>query len=361
MTLKPNFKPISHSWVATHPEPKGIVQFVGGAFFGTFFPMFFYQFFLRSLYQEGYTLILLPFKFTFNHYREAFFLLREQYRIIPELVKQAGDERSVYLDATNYFWCGHSIGCKYISLLEGFGALPQDEAQRAEFIRAAIVADDKPHTEKEIQTAIAQIDALIASLRGEIAEADRQLKLHLSEKGDAAASDSYKSIAAVKSDKDSDEEPEDFGGIFIKNQISLLIAPDNSPTSAAIKPAFFADFIDSIGLGVKPSPVQTQALIQKGDLFNFMGLVCFAADDIAGATCTWFIKNLKKPPADRREELAGGHLTPLGWQAGDYIQNPFQNPFKKSWLETTAERDKSFETPALNLLQRVREFQQENL
>ena len=29
------FKVISSSWVALHPEPDGVVQFIGGAFFGT--------------------------------------------------------------------------------------------------------------------------------------------------------------------------------------------------------------------------------------------------------------------------------------------------------------------------------------
>ena len=33
------FQPIAHSWVALHPEPKGIIQFIGGAFFGRFFPI----------------------------------------------------------------------------------------------------------------------------------------------------------------------------------------------------------------------------------------------------------------------------------------------------------------------------------
>jgi len=28
------FRPISNSWVAVHPRPRGVVQFVGGAFFG---------------------------------------------------------------------------------------------------------------------------------------------------------------------------------------------------------------------------------------------------------------------------------------------------------------------------------------
>ncbi len=60
------FRPISNSWAAIHPQPKGVVQFIGGAFFGTF-PTIFYQYFLNQLYDAGYAIIALPFRFTFNH------------------------------------------------------------------------------------------------------------------------------------------------------------------------------------------------------------------------------------------------------------------------------------------------------
>ena len=81
--LKLRFKPVSHSWVALHPQPKGVIQFIAGAFFGTFSPMIFYRYLLQCLYKQGYTIILLPFNFTFNHYVEAGFLMREQYEILP--------------------------------------------------------------------------------------------------------------------------------------------------------------------------------------------------------------------------------------------------------------------------------------
>ena len=60
------FRPISFSWVAIHPNPKGIIQFIGGAFFGTF-PTVFYRYFLEELFKQGYTIIALPFKFSFRH------------------------------------------------------------------------------------------------------------------------------------------------------------------------------------------------------------------------------------------------------------------------------------------------------
>ena len=78
------FQPVAHSWVALHPEPKGVIQFIGGAFFGTFFPMFFYRSLLRGVFEDGYTIVVLPFNFTFDHYAEAGFLIKEQYEIMPE-------------------------------------------------------------------------------------------------------------------------------------------------------------------------------------------------------------------------------------------------------------------------------------
>ena len=67
---KLKFRPISHSWVARHPQPEGVVQFVGGAFFGTFGPTLFYRHLVNYFYDKAYTIVILPFSFSFNHYRE---------------------------------------------------------------------------------------------------------------------------------------------------------------------------------------------------------------------------------------------------------------------------------------------------
>ena len=47
-----HFQPISFSWVALHPQPKGVIQFMGGAFFGSF-PTVFYRYFLGQLFESG--------------------------------------------------------------------------------------------------------------------------------------------------------------------------------------------------------------------------------------------------------------------------------------------------------------------
>ncbi len=46
------FQPLYFSWVAVHPNFKGVVQFIGGALFGTF-PTFFYRYYLRKISNEG--------------------------------------------------------------------------------------------------------------------------------------------------------------------------------------------------------------------------------------------------------------------------------------------------------------------
>ena len=104
------FKPISHSWVAENPNPIGVVQFIGGAFYGTL-PTFSYRYFLRNLFEAGYTIIAVPFQFGLNHGEIAKGLLDERDRIRQALG---------YPETLKHFWVGHSLGCKYIALLEAY-------------------------------------------------------------------------------------------------------------------------------------------------------------------------------------------------------------------------------------------------
>ncbi|MFM7424154.1 MAG: DUF1350 family protein [Elainella sp.] len=109
------FQPISFSWVAIHPQPKAVIQFMGGAFFGSF-PTLFYRYFLQTLFEAGYTIVALPFRFSFRHWSIARDLLQEQAALRQLLTQQTGS--LFYQDSANYFWVGHSLGCKYIALLE---------------------------------------------------------------------------------------------------------------------------------------------------------------------------------------------------------------------------------------------------
>ncbi|MEM8675046.1 MAG: DUF1350 family protein [Cyanobacteria bacterium P01_G01_bin.67] len=104
------FKPISRSWVAISEleEPLGVIEFIGGAALGTF-PTIAYQHFLTTLWEHGYTVIAGPYPLGFNH------------KAIAESLK---DERDIIRATLNYshkipqIWVAHSLGCKYIALLE---------------------------------------------------------------------------------------------------------------------------------------------------------------------------------------------------------------------------------------------------
>ncbi|MEH2243412.1 DUF1350 family protein [Nostoc sp.] len=323
--LKLRFKPVSHSWVALHPQPKGVIQFIAGAFFGTFGPMLFYRYLLQSLFEQGYTIILLPFNFSFNHYVEAGFLMREQYEILPELVRMAnvaGYDYEAYLDDKNFSWIGHSLGCKYISLLEGFTALPSKPQDRKQFIRSLL---SNTSDESQIESVIADVNILFDDLTRKTAEVKKLIYTYV-----------HRNIK-IKS-------------VFIKGQVSILLAPDISDTASAIRPQFLADIIDNLGWGVKPTPEETKNLIKDSGLFNIMGLVCFKSDNIAKLTCKWFSKILKKPPQEFLKSLEGGHLKPLGIQLGKYVINLFDKPL----IESVQERNRGFDHYVIQLLEELK-------
>lgn len=284
MNVTLRWKPISFSWVAIHPNPKGVVQFIGGAFLGSH-PTLFYRYFLRKVFEEGYTIIALPFRFSFRHWPIAISLLKEQQVLRKELTNIAhslGYEHEIYQDKSNYFWIGHSLGCKYITLLEFFSGEDWEKI-----------------------------------LEGCVGNSELQ----------------YQQIKTSLQDTEL-EKPS------IKGQASLLIAPDISDTESAIpKPlTFVARFLDKVGLGVLPTKRQTQCFIEGSHLFNLTALISFKKDTIAGnktdknSDVFWMIEQLKlrKPPI-LHEEMPGKHLEPIGIKVGDYIVdiNPFDKFIKR--------------------------------
>ncbi len=326
MNLKLRFKPVSHSWVALHPQPKGVIQFIAGAFFGTFNPMLFYRYLLQSLFEQGYTIIILPFNFTFDHYVEAGFLIREQYEILPELVRMATVNKydyEAYLDDKNFSWIGHSLGCKYISLLEGFTALPPEPQDREKFIRNLL---SNTSNKSQIESAIADINILFEELKQKILEVQKLIRTYVNRE--------------IK-----------INSIFIKGQVSILLAPAIADTGSAIRPQCIADIIDNLGFGVKPTVEETQNLIKDSGLFNIMGLVCFKSDNIAKSTCEWFTNILQKPPQNLRKSLAGGHFRPLGIQLAKYVINLFD----KTLIVSVQERNRGFEHNVIQLLEELKE------
>ncbi len=337
------FQPVSHSWVALHPQPKGVIQFIGGAFFGTFVPMLFYQHLLKTLFEQQYTIIILPFNFTFNHYEEAGFLIREQYEIIPELVRRSkllGYDCHVYLNDTNFSWLGHSIGCKYISLLEGFTALPTESEALERFIRQLVLetsdTSNSQKNERKIKSIVTDLEILINDIQHQRDKTIELVKFYL--KPD------------TNSQKIASNDPKvTIASIFIKGQASVLLAPVNTGLDSAIKPKFLADFITKIGFDVKPTPAETYALIKDSNLFNLLAILRFKSDNIARDTCDWFINTLRKPPQEFWQELPGGHLRPLGIQIGNFVIN-FPSTLSIPVIETIHKRTAGFESHVIELL-----------
>lgn len=131
------------------------------------------------MFNQNYTIILLSFNFTFDHYVEAGFLIREQYEILPELVRissSKGYSYETYLDDRNFSWIGHSLGCKYIALLEGFSSLPENSQAREKFIRRLL---SKTTKEAQIQTAIEDIDILVNDLTKKITEIRKLIHVYV--------------------------------------------------------------------------------------------------------------------------------------------------------------------------------------
>jgi Protein of unknown function (DUF1350) len=279
--LEQEFKlsPLSFSWVAIHPNPKGVVQFIGGAFFGTF-PSIFYRYLLKQIYLEGYTVVALPFRFTFRHWSVAISLLREQQALrtlLAQRAKELGYDPTIYSQSNQYQWLGHSLGCKYIALLELLAGWSEDKTQ----------------VESQIQRKTKQSDAQI-----------KQIK---------------QSVRGLS--------------ISIKDQKSLLMAPDIGNTQDAIKLPILPEFLDSIGLGVLPTKQETFDLIEESDLFNLAKMISFNQDKIAGSEKGPFnldntVRMLIKILGDKlkHKEIEGKHLRPLGIELGDSIVGPIAPP-----------------------------------
>ncbi|BAU11359.1 hypothetical protein LEP3755_18520 [Leptolyngbya sp. NIES-3755] len=301
------FRPLCHSWVALHPEPKGIVQFIGGAFFGSF-PTIAYRYLLEQIFEAGYSVIALPFRFSFRHWSLAIELLKEQDALRPELVESAKHlnyDHEVYQDKTNYYWLGHSLGCKYIALLE---LLSSDQWREI-----ACQCVDVQQIE-EIEQAIAR--------------------------------SSMESVS-------------------IKGQPSLLLAPDISDTESAIPIRFLAQWLDKLKLGALPTRAQTQCLIEQSELFNLTGLISFDRDTIAGSVANaqqqplaqndvlWFLTQLKQRRYELlHQELSGKHLEPVGVRIGEWIAD--FNPLDK-FAELIV--DRRLEAVVIQFLDRLRQRQ----
>ncbi|RMF21994.1 MAG: DUF1350 domain-containing protein [Cyanobacteria bacterium J083] len=276
METKLKFRPIHFNWVAIHPQPIGIIHFIGGAFFGTF-PTIFYRYIIRRLFAQGYTIAALPFRFTFRHWIVAISLVRDQKELreaITTEAKRLGYEYKIYQqkpisENPNHFWLAHSVGCKYIALLELLTELEEQDIQ--EFLGECV--------------------------------------------GSQQAVDIERSLRGV-----------DFQDISLKNQPSVLLAPVIAGIERAIPVVAVAELVKKLGLDVQPNVKETRCLINKSHLFGLTAAITFGADKIASnpeidvdgepkGTIQWLQKHvasIKFSELPRRE-----HPAPLGFRFGD--------------------------------------------
>ena len=136
MTIHSSFQNLGSRWVALYPEPKRVIQFIGGAFLGTSpsvasflggisshfptLPLVSYHFLLEKFLRAGYSIAVVPYFLTVNHWPVARQLLAEQQQLPLELLKASetlGYATSPYQNPKNYLWVSHSLGCEYITLL----------------------------------------------------------------------------------------------------------------------------------------------------------------------------------------------------------------------------------------------------
>ncbi|MEM6251510.1 MAG: DUF1350 family protein [Cyanobacteria bacterium P01_D01_bin.156] len=306
------FIPCGHSWVALHPQPKGIIQFIGGALFGTL-PTISYHHFLRSLFEAGYTVVALPFRFILNHWSMALNLLDEHYAVRVAMVELAiaqGYDPHIYLEASNYIWIGHGVGCKYILLLELLSTPPFLLAESFAMLerKGKLLCSQQQQIERGLE---------IISRRLRLFE--RQIN----------------QLVGVSID---------FGQPSIMHEVSLLLAPAMGDMNAAI-PVTSLHWLLSQFRGGYPSVDYTHQLIEHSQLFHLTGLIQFARDRIAAGTCQ---RLMQEQPHLRRRLLQGDHLEPVGMRFGSLIID--LNPFDK-FIQPLTQRN--LESQTLALLKRL--------
>lgn len=280
------FRSFSNSWVAIHPNPKGVIQFIGSFVFGSF-PINSYKYLFQNLFEQGYTIFVFKFPFTplkFDHWRVATNLIKEEYTLRAEIIQSLTQKGKIsdnnldfYLKDSNYYWLGHSLGCKYITLLE---ILSNDPTQRNLIIQKSL--GDRYH-EKLI--------SLIKSV-------------------DIAREKAVQKISELLN------KPIHFNNFFIKNQPSILLAPEISNTVTVHGVTIPTNKpLSNFELLVSPNARETKSMIARTkNLFNLTGIISFAQDSIARDDVAFLTQQLSLKPfhPPLHKELFGWHFEPNG-------------------------------------------------
>ena len=258
------FSPLTTSWAAIHPQPQGVIFFIGGAFFGTF-PTIFYRYLLRNLYHHGYTLVALPFRFSFQHWAVAVSIAQGKTQIrqeLTELAQQQGYDYSLYCEDPNspefnYLWLGHSLGCKYIALLE-------------------LLTDRAKHDQALLQGCIGT------------SQADR--------------------LATILDNVSLQQ-------ISLLNQPSILLDPVISDLDSAVPIQPIRALVEKF-IRVEPSIEQTYCLINRSQLFSLTSILAFTSQ-LAQETVSTLTAILKLRLSSFKALPLRNHLAVLGIKDGN--------------------------------------------
>jgi hypothetical protein len=247
--MLPRYKLISQSWVAQHPRPIGVVEFYGGEFFGLL-PTTSYDFLLQSLFAAGYTIIAVPVQLGFDHYRIAYTLVEERDRVRDALPNLAG---------VPHFWLGHSVGCKFIALLEAL----TDPATNT-----LVLPTTSDAATLEIRRGILDEPSLL--MAPSIADTEHAVRVPILPQ--------------------------------ILDRLGLGVEPTKEQTQALI---------------------EQDDLFNLTALISFCGdtVAGNQSGSPAESDVAWFLKTLRARQNNTllHEELAGDHLAPLGVQIGDSV------------------------------------------
>ncbi|MBW4552286.1 MAG: DUF1350 family protein [Aphanocapsa sp. GSE-SYN-MK-11-07L] len=114
---------LSHGFVSVHPNPAGIVHFIGGYFFGTGVQCW-YRSLLEQL-QQRFTVHSYSYSFAeLSHWKIASDLLAQIEQVKQEAIRtgqQMGFQTEVYSDPSQHCLVGHSLGCECIALIRFLG------------------------------------------------------------------------------------------------------------------------------------------------------------------------------------------------------------------------------------------------
>ncbi|MEM8674816.1 MAG: DUF1350 family protein [Cyanobacteria bacterium P01_G01_bin.67] len=270
----------SNTKVAFHPQPKGVIQLIGGFPSGSF-PEKYFRFLLQHLYDQGYSLLVYSFPFNpfqFNHWSVALESLEDLYQVRCAIINQlfcttaSQQQLDFYTSDRNYFWLGYSLGCKYILLLEILGDYSDQSQRRHEILESCLRAECLP----EIEQNLIKVDQARELAKNRISELLGR--------------------------------PCDFNP-FIRDQPSLLLAPEINNTFEILNLTFspFKYF-------TFPSQEEIQCLINNStEIFNLMGLISFQEDTIASDDVDFLVVELQSRSSEAflHKVFPGQHDAPL--------------------------------------------------